>query len=117
MSLLIQRASFFTADFESQFAWYGERAGAEVAWKFQAALDTSLRKLSIQPDLGRLRHFRHPKLQDLRSFRVERPFDNLLVFYRVQGDVLQAVRLMHGARNLPRRLTEPPGAAEDSSPG
>jgi hypothetical protein len=29
------------------------------------------------------------------------------MFYRVTADTLQLVRLMHGARDLPRRLTQP----------
>ena len=106
MSLAIQRATFFVADFEIQFAWYVQKAGAEVAWRFQSALDDSLRKLSNRPDLGRIRHFRNPKLHGLRSYRVERPFKKLLIFYRVEGNWLQAVRLMHGARDLSRRLTQ-----------
>jgi plasmid stabilization system protein ParE len=111
MNLAIERASYFTADFERQFAWYVDQAGAQIAWRFQAALNSSLVKLSNQPDLGRLRHFRHPKLHDLRSYRVEPPFDNLLIFYRFTGEFLQAVRLMHGARDLPGRLIEPPGSS------
>src|SRR5260370_6197496 len=42
MSLKVQRAVFFTADFEKQFAWYVDRAGAELGWRFQAALGLSL---------------------------------------------------------------------------
>jgi plasmid stabilization system protein ParE len=110
MSLAIEHASHFTADFERQFAWYLDQAGAQIAWRFQAALDSSLAKLSNQPDLGRLRHFPHPKLRDLRSYRVEPPFDKLLIFYRRRSELLQAVRLMHGARDLPLRLIEPPGS-------
>jgi plasmid stabilization system protein ParE len=67
MSLAIQRTSYFAADFEKQFAWHVENAGAEVAWRFQAALDDSLRKLSKRPDLGRARRFRNPRLRGLRS--------------------------------------------------
>jgi len=32
-----------------------------------------------------------------------------LIFYRHDGERLFAERLMHGARDLPRRLVEPPG--------
>jgi toxin ParE1/3/4 len=110
MSLAIQQASFFTADFEKQFGWYVDHAGAEVARRFQAALDTSLTRLSSRPDLGRLRHFRHPSLRGLRSHPVERPFDKILIFYRANEQRLYAVRLLHGARDLPRRLVQPPGA-------
>jgi plasmid stabilization system protein ParE len=108
MSRAIQKAPAFTADFENLFAWYVDKAEVEVAWRFQTALDNSLMKLSIRPDLGRPRHFRHRDLSGLRSFPVEHPFEKLLIFYRASDEVLDAVRLMHGARNLPRRLRESP---------
>lgn len=108
MSRAIQKARDFTADFEKLFGWYVDKAGVEVAWRFQTALHNSLVKLSIRPDLGRPRYFRHPRLRGLRSFQVEHPFENHLIFYRANDEALDAVRLMHGARNLPRRLREPP---------
>ena len=50
-----------------------------------------------------------PLLQDLRSFQIERPFQKLLIFHRVNEDeeALQAWRLTRGAGNLPRRLIDP----------
>jgi toxin ParE1/3/4 len=71
---------------------------------------TTLRSLTELPDFGRRRKFRHPALLDLRSFRVNPPFDKVLIFYRVTNDTLEVWRLMHGARDLPRRLLEAPGA-------
>ncbi len=112
MSLAIEKAEFFERDFAQQFAWYVKKAGENVAWRFQAALDLSLKKVTQQPDLGRIRHFRNPRLHGLRSFCLERPFNKFLIFYRFGENVLQAVRLLHGARDLPRRLLEPPGSAE-----
>jgi toxin ParE1/3/4 len=108
MSRAIQKARDFTADFENVFGWYVDKAGVELAWRFQRALDNSLAQLSIRPDLGRPRHFRHPKLRGLRTFPVEHPFDKILIFYRANDQTLDALRFMHGARNLPRRLIEPP---------
>jgi plasmid stabilization system protein ParE len=90
------------------FGWYVDEAGVELAWRFQNALDNSLTQLSIQPDLGRPRHFRHPTLRGLRSFPVAHPFEKILIFYRANDEVVDALRLMHGARNLPRRLVQPP---------
>ena len=113
MSLTVERASLFTADFERQFAWYVDKAGAQVAWRFQVALDNSLSRLAEQPEIGRMRRFAHPKLRSLRSYQVGRPFNKLLIFYRAEGGVLQALRLMHGARDLPRRLAQPPGSLAD----
>jgi plasmid stabilization system protein ParE len=111
MSLAIHRAEFFITDFEREFARYVEVAGVEVAWRFQTSLDVAVFKLSNQPDLGQVRHFRNPNLREMRSFRVERPFHKLMIFYRVEPGVLKVVRLMHGARDLPRRLVEPPETA------
>jgi plasmid stabilization system protein ParE len=113
MSRVIQRAEFFKLDFARQFAWYAREAGPDVARRFQVALDQTLNQIGSRPDLGRLRHFRNPRLQGVRSLPVERPFNKMLVFYRVGGDVLHAVRLMHGARDLPLRLAEPPVAHVD----
>jgi plasmid stabilization system protein ParE len=106
MSRAVRKAREFTADFENVFSWYIDKGGLELAWRFQDALDNSLLKLSIRSDLGRPRHFRHPKLLGFRSFSVEHPFENLLIFYRANDDALDVIRLMHGARHLPRRLIE-----------
>jgi hypothetical protein len=58
------------------------------AWKFEHALDATLRTLARLPAVGRRRNFRSPELHDLRSFRVERPFGKHMIFYRVEGDSL-----------------------------
>lgn len=108
MSLAIQKAEPFKQDFANQFGWYVDEAGPEVARRFQAALDISLQKVGQQPDLGRLRRFRNPQLRGLRSITVDRPFNQLLLFYRVEAEHIEAWRLMHGARDLPRRLVELP---------
>ena len=110
MSLGLQKADAFLEDFTLQALWYVREGGHEVARRFQKAVDSRLRLLCGQPGLGRLRRFRHPKLQGLRSFAVERPFQRFLIFYREDGVTLRAVRLMDGARDLPRRLAQPPGS-------
>jgi toxin ParE1/3/4 len=69
-----------------------------------------LHRLTHRPDLGRIRRFRDPRLHGLRSCPVDKPFGKLLIFYRATDDTLYAVRLIHGARDLPRRLLEVPGS-------
>jgi len=107
MNLMVEKASWYHADVTSQFDWYFDEAGEELAWRFVRATEQTLFKLARQPDLGRRRKFRQPLLRDLQSFQAERPFQKFLIFYRVSGNTLQAWRLMHGARNLSRRLIEP----------
>ena len=109
MSLELRKADAFLEDFTLQAVWYVRDAGEEVARRFQKAVDSRLRLLCEEPGLGRVRRFHHPKLQGLRLFAVERPFQRFLIFYREDGVRLQVVRLMDGARDLPRRLVERPG--------
>ena len=113
MSLPVRKAEYFIADFDEKFRWYDREAGWETAQRFLSAVDATLEKLGKLPELGRIRDFRHPSLSGLRSFRVEPPFNRWLIFYRITGVVIEAFRLIHGARDLPRRLLEPPSPAED----
>ena len=107
MNLTIQKSPLFHTDVTGQFEWYFDEAGEELAWQFFKTVDATLLKLSRQPDLGRVRHFRNPLLHELRSIRVDPPFNRLLIFYRPSKIEVVAERLMHGARDLPRRLVEP----------
>jgi plasmid stabilization system protein ParE len=107
MNLTIEKTPQYHADVAQQFGWYFDEAGEELAWRFFHATDQTLCKPARQPELGRRRKFRQPVLHDLRSFQVEQPFQKILVFCRVTGNSLEVWRLMHGARNLSRRLVEP----------
>jgi toxin ParE1/3/4 len=104
MSRTFRRSPFFTADVQKEFEWYWDEAGEHVAWRFEAAVERTLIAIARQPGLGRARSFQHPALRLLHSFRVEPPFEKLFIFYRLEDDRIEAWRLMHGARDLPRRL-------------
>ena len=108
MSLSLKRADFFVRDFKLQAAWYVEKAGEEIAERYLQALEATLDRLCLQPGSGRLRRFHHPKLKGLHSFRVSPPFDRHLVFYRFDHSALYAERVIHGMRDLPRRLLQVP---------
>ena len=108
MAWRVVRKPDFKADIGLQFSWYFTTANGEVAWRFVEVVDVTLGALSRQPFLGRRRRFRHPLLTGLRSFRVEPPFSRFLIFYRADDGVVDAWRLMHGGRDLSRRLVEPP---------
>ncbi|HWC61513.1 MAG TPA: type II toxin-antitoxin system RelE/ParE family toxin [Verrucomicrobiae bacterium] len=110
MKLSLHRAEQFNLDFDQQYRWYLKEAGEAVAERFLHAVETTLRLLLQQPELGPRKNFKNPVLADIRFFRVERPFDKILVFYRHSSKQISIERLMHGSRDLPRRLTEPPGA-------
>jgi plasmid stabilization system protein ParE len=110
MKLSWHRSDDFNRDFDLQYQWFLENADEAVAGRYLDAVLATMRLLATQPGLGRLRKFRHPALQDIRSFRVASPFEVHLLFYRQNSTGLFAERLMHAARNLPKRLMEPPGS-------
>jgi plasmid stabilization system protein ParE len=109
MNLFIRKSPLFHTDVTHQFSWYFKQAGEELAWQFFDTVDLTLKKVSHQPDLGRLRDFQNPSLKNLRSLPLESPFRRLLIFYRNTSEEIIAERLIHGARDLPRRLSEPSG--------
>jgi toxin ParE1/3/4 len=115
MILAVRKSEFFLADLDVQFRWYRMEASEGIALRYLAAVDRTVKELAERPDLGRPRHFTHPELQGLRSCLVARPFHRHLIFYRYDETTLDLVRVMHGARDLPRRLRQPPGAEDDES--
>jgi toxin ParE1/3/4 len=96
------------ADLTHQYRWYLENAGVGVAERFLAGFDATVENLTQQPGLGRVRKFRARDLAGIRSFPVGGRFGVHLICYRCDGDVLRIERVVHGARDLPRRLLEPP---------
>ena len=110
MSLTLHRSEEFNVDFDVQYRWYLREAGETVAEGYMSAVLATVQALSQAPGVGRLRRFRHQALRDLRSLRVSRPFDRHVLFYRYTESDLFIERVMHGMRDLPRRLLEPPEA-------
>jgi plasmid stabilization system protein ParE len=76
----VERLADFRRDYENQFEWYLAKAGEKIALNFEEAVEKTFIRLAKKPTLGRLRHFRHPKLTGIRSFAVCAPFDQILVF-------------------------------------
>lgn len=105
MNLRLERSNLFWIDLENTVDWYREEAGSEVAERFVLAVKETLQLLSQSPHLGRPRFRKWPELEGIRSFRIKPPFHAHLLFYRIYGQSLYAERLIHGARDLPRRLT------------
>jgi len=97
-------------DLELQFEWFADKAGEDIGERYLQAFRETKDSLCRQSDLGRIRKFRDLRLVGIRSFRIERPFEKHLIFYRVENDKLIIFRVLHGVRDLPRRLIDPPGA-------
>ena len=70
---------------------------------FLDAIEEVSSLLSATPEIGSPHYFPHPELQGLR-FLPLRKFENYLLFYRALKDeeMIEIVRIVHGARDLPR---------------
>ena len=85
-------------DLVSYLAAENSRAAAEVLDHIEASLEA----LQSHPFVGRVPH--NPKLTAL-GYRVL-VIDNYLVFYKVKGNAVLVYRILHGARDLLRVLSE-----------
>jgi plasmid stabilization system protein ParE len=104
----VHRTDVFVADVERQFEWYVANAGWEIADRYPGAVEATCRLLGQHPYLGPPAGFAHPRLRDWRFFLALRPFNMHVLFYEVVSRDLVLRRAMHGQRDLPRRLIEPP---------
>jgi toxin ParE1/3/4 len=55
--------------------------------------------LGEHPELGRVRELSQTALAGLRSFVIT-DFPNYVIFYRVKGEGVEIVRVLHGARDI-----------------
>ena len=113
MSLRVQRSEWFIGDLEHYAAWYDREAGWELAERYLKAVAAILVGLAERPTLGHRTVFDAPELSGLRCFAVAKPFQKHLVFCRFNETTLSAERAVHGARDLPRRLLQPPSSEAD----
>ncbi|MSU63272.1 MAG: type II toxin-antitoxin system RelE/ParE family toxin [Pedosphaera sp.] len=106
----VRKSDDFAADVERQFEWYAINASWEVAVHCLDAVEATCQLFGQHPQLGPPGGFTHPRLREWRFFVVFRPFTKHVLFYEVTGDDAVMRRAMHGHRDLPRRLIEPPGS-------
>jgi toxin ParE1/3/4 len=71
----------------------------DAAVRFVRAVNGDLSRLSQMPNIGALRESDNPRLREVRSLPVT-GFRNYLIFYRVTESEVQALRVIHGARNI-----------------
>lgn len=68
--------------------------------RFLDSLNATYKLILEQPHRWPLYGFVHPRLKDIRK-RAVTGFTNHLVFYRIDTEMVEIVRVLHGARDLP----------------
>lgn len=94
MSLRLRRTKTADADLDSIWLYIATDSIAAAERQIQS-LATAERRLAEFPELGPARPDLRP---DLRSWTV----GAYLILYRIDPDALTIVRVLHGARDLPK---------------
>ncbi len=85
------------------------REDQRAAERILEAIEATFDQLARQPECGVSYPTRTLNLQDVRMLPVS-DFPNYLVFYRLEGDAVRVLYVVHGARHLPRFFRRDPRA-------
>ena len=69
-----------------------------VSKRFNRAVDRTLEYLLDSPESGEKRNYSNPAYANMRIWQVD-GFSNYLIFYRLNGEQLEVLRVLHGARD------------------
>jgi toxin ParE1/3/4 len=92
------------ADVDSA-AEYIAQDNLDAALRFYDAVESTYRELRDNPKRWPVHELDHPRLTNIRK-RAVIGFGNYLVFYRVEQPVVEIIRVLHGARDVPSILSE-----------
>jgi toxin ParE1/3/4 len=73
--------------------------------RFLDAANATYKMILEAPGRWPVYGFADPRLKDIRK-RAVLGFPNHLIFYRIDADVVEIVRVLHGARDIPTVLDE-----------
>jgi toxin ParE1/3/4 len=77
----------------------------DAALRFYDAVEKTYREIREHPKRWARYELNHPRLQELRKRSVI-GFNKYLIFYRIDADMVEIIRVLHGARDIPPALAE-----------
>lgn len=77
----------------------------EAALRFYDAVETTFTQLRHHPNRGPVYPTDHPRLVGIRRCVVA-DFPNYLVFYRIDAEMVEIIRVLRGARDIPLILSD-----------
>ena len=84
---------------------YLDQRSESAADRFYDAVYETVEQLLVSTGLGGRYQCSNPEMEGVRIWRVN-GFPNHLIFYRQQGDMLQILRVIHGARDYDTMFSE-----------
>ncbi|MCY7346669.1 MAG: type II toxin-antitoxin system RelE/ParE family toxin [Pyrinomonadaceae bacterium] len=86
-------------DIEECFVYIGED-NLDIAVHFLVAVEDGIEQISRNPFIGSIRNFTNSQIKNLRMWSV-RDFTDYQIFYKVEEETIEIIRVLHGARDLP----------------
>jgi toxin ParE1/3/4 len=86
-------------DLDDEAFYLASEASPDVGHRFLYSAHETFALLAEQPQLGWHARLKHPKLTDVRVFRVA-GFERILVLYRPCPGGVEILRVVHGSRSL-----------------
>jgi plasmid stabilization system protein ParE len=93
----------FVADVEECVDYLATEAGEGVAVAWYQALKKALEQIQRTPEIGRVRH--DLPLEGIRTLNL-RKYPNYLVFYRLEKNAIELLRVRHGMMHLPELFSQ-----------
>ncbi|MGK7915835.1 MAG: type II toxin-antitoxin system RelE/ParE family toxin [Prochloraceae cyanobacterium] len=82
-----------------ELAVYIAQDNPQAAFKFVDATEQAFKQLQKTPEIGALRTFNNPRLDNMRVWPVS-GFRKHLIFYRLSQKTIEILRVLHSARDL-----------------
>jgi toxin ParE1/3/4 len=86
-----------TADITELYYYFLERE-ENLGERFLECLSETYEMISNMPEMGELYRFRTPAMKDARIRSVKK-FSHYLIFYRIETNRIEILRVLHGARD------------------
>jgi toxin ParE1/3/4 len=99
MTLKLNIRNRATQDLRHQANYLLVNSSASRASQFLAAAEITFEQLRETPQIGRITQLVASRLGEIRQWRLK-GFKDYLVFYHVEADTVEILRILHGTRNL-----------------
>jgi toxin ParE1/3/4 len=88
-----------TQDLRQQANYILSHGSVGAAEQFLELAEATFAQISIVPKIGKSVNFVSDRMGEVRQWRIK-IFQDYLVFYRVQDDRVEILRVLHGSRDL-----------------
>ena len=93
-----------TQDLRQQANYILVNGNAAAAERFLDLAENTFTQLVRVPEIGKVVRLASARMGEVRQWRIK-DFQDYLVFYRIQDDRVEILRVLHGARDLEGILT------------